>query len=134
MKNKKEIQIFLVDDDALFLKCLELDFIQGTDFTIKTFSSGELCIENLSQHPQLIVLDYELDSIEKNAMNGIETLDKIKSLLPDIPVLIFSSLDKIEVIMNCLEHKASNYVIKRENAFIRLKDIITTLVYPVILQ
>ena len=128
MKNNKEFQIFLVDDDALFLKSLELDFILNTNFTIKTFSSGELCIENLVQRPQLIVLDYELDSIEKNAMNGIETLDKIRTLLPDIPVLIFSSQDKIEVAMNCLEHKASDYVIKGGNAFFRLKDKITNLV------
>ena len=130
MKNNNEIQIFLVDDDALFLKCLELDFILQTDFIIKTFSSGELCLENLSQNPQLIVLDYELDSIKKNAMNGLETLDKIKTLLPDLPVLIFSSQDKIEVAMNCLEHKASDYVIKGGNAFFRLKDKINNLVIP----
>jgi len=130
MKNNNEIQIFLVDDDALFLKCLELDFILQTDFIIKTFSSGELCLENLSQNPQLIVLDYELDSIKKNAMNGLETLDKIKTLLPDLPVLIFSSQDKIEVAMNCLEHKASDYVIKGGNAFFRLKDKINHLVIP----
>jgi DNA-binding NtrC family response regulator len=128
MKNNNEIQIFLVDDDAFFLKCLEIDFILQTDFIIKTFSSGEMCLENLSQNPQLIVLDYELDSIEKNAMNGLETLDKIKTLLPDMPVLIFSSQDKIEVAMNCMEHRASDYVIKGGDAFFRLKDKISNLV------
>jgi CheY-like chemotaxis protein len=28
--------------------------------------------------PDVIILDYHLDGIDKNAMNGFETLDKIK--------------------------------------------------------
>ena len=75
MKNK--IKIFLVDDDAVFLKSLEIEFLQHADFVIETYATGERCIKNLSQFPDVIILDYHLDGIEKNAMNGMETLDKI---------------------------------------------------------
>jgi len=127
MNNDAKIKIFLVDDDALFLKSLEIEFLQHADFNIETFATGELCQQHLSQHPDVIILDYHLNGIDKNAMNGITTLDKIKAFNANIPVVILSSQDKIEVAINCMHHKAFDYVVKSETAFIRLKKIITTI-------
>jgi two-component system, OmpR family, response regulator len=121
MKTHKKIQVFLVDDDALFLKSLEIEFSQQSNFSIETYATGELCIVNLSHQPDIIILDYQLDGIEKKAMNGIQTLDKIKSFNPEIPVVMLSSQDKIEVAINCMHHKAFDYVVKSETAFLRLK-------------
>ena len=125
--NNDKIKIFLVDDDALFLKSLEIDFMEHADFTIETFATGELCMSELSKQPDVIVLDYFLDGIDKTAMNGIETLDKIKVFNPDIPVVMLSSQDKIEVAIDCMHHKAFDYVVKSETAFMRLQKIITTI-------
>ena len=127
MSNINSIKIFLVDDDALFLKSLEIQFLEHADFAIETHATGELCVENLSQNPDVIILDYFLDGIDKNAMNGIETLDKIKILNPDIPVIMLSAQDKIDVAINCMHHKAFDYVVKSETAFMRLQKIITTI-------
>ena len=125
MNNNNKIKLFLVDDDALFLKSLEIDFLQHGDFDIETFATGELCIAGLSHNPAIVILDYQLDGIEKDAMNGLETLDKIKAFNPNIPVIMLSSQDKIEVAINCMHHKATDYVVKSETAFMRLKKIIT---------
>ena len=123
----EKIKLFLVDDDAMYLKILEIEFLQHADFTIETFATGELCIANLSNHPDIIILDYHLDGIDKNAMNGIETLDKIKGFNADIPVVMLSSQDNIDVAVDCMHHKASDYVVKSETAFVRLQKIITTI-------
>ena len=125
--NKDKIKIFLVDDDALFLKSLEIDFLERADFSIETYATGELCIESLKNKPDVIVLDYFLDGVDKTAMNGIETLDKIKSFNSDIPVVMLSSQDKIDVAIDCMHHKAFDYVVKSETAFLRLQKIITTI-------
>lgn len=127
MKNENKIKIFLVDDDALFLKSLEIEFLEHADFTIETYATGELCVSQLSHNPDIIILDYQLDGIDKTAMNGIETLDKIKAFNPDTPVIMLSSQDKIEVAINCMHHKAFDYVVKSETAFMRLQKIITTI-------
>jgi two-component system OmpR family response regulator len=124
MKNENEIKIFLVDDDAVFLKSLELEFIQKENFLVKTFSSGEKCIANLNENPHVIILDYQLDGVNKGAMNGIDTLDKIKKFNPNIPVVMLSGQDKIEVAVNCMHHLAFDYVVKSETAFLRLHKII----------
>ena len=126
MKNEK-IKLFLVDDDTVFLKLLEIEFKQHADFIIETFVTGELCLENISHNPDLIILDYYLDGIDKNAMNGIDTLDKIKAFNPDIPVVMLSSQDKIDVAINCMHHHAADYVVKSETAFMRLQSIITNI-------
>lgn len=127
MKNENKIQLFLVDDDALFLKSLEIEFLEHADFIVETYSTGELCMENLSHNPDVIILDYRLDGIDKFAMNGIETLDKIKAFNPDIPVVMLSSQDKIDVAIDCMHHRAFDYVVKSETAFVRLQKIITVI-------
>ncbi|MFV8361047.1 response regulator [Flavobacterium sp. LS1P3] len=126
MKNETKIKIFLVDDDALFLKSLEIEFLENADFIVETYSTGELCIANINNNPDVVILDYQLDGIVENAMNGIETLDKIKDFNPEIPVVMLSSQDKIEVAINCMHHKAVDYVVKSETAFVRLQKIITS--------
>jgi DNA-binding NtrC family response regulator len=125
MKNEK-LNIFLVDDDALYLKSLEIEFFNNADFEIKTFLSGELCLENLSLNPDIIILDYHLDGINPNAMNGLQTLTLIKEH-KDIPVIMLSSQDSIDVAVSCMYHKAFDYVIKSETAFVRLQKIISTI-------
>lgn len=124
MTNTNKIKIFLVDDDALFLKTLEIDFLQQDNFIVQTFATGELCIDNLYLKPDVIILDYHLDGIKKKIMNGLETLDKIKAYDENIPVIMLSSQDKIDVAIRCMHHKATDYVVKSETAFMRLQKII----------
>jgi len=127
MKNENKIRLFLVDYDALFLKLLEIEFLKHADFAIETFATGELCLQSLEKNPDVIILDYYLDGIDKQAMNGMETLDKIKAINPDIPVVMLSSQDKIEVAIDCMHHRAYDYVVKSETAFLRLQKIISSI-------
>jgi DNA-binding NtrC family response regulator len=127
MVDEKKILIFLVDDDALFLKSIEIEFMQNTQSALKTFSTGELCLEQMSENPDIVILDYHLNSIDKNAINGIEILDRIKAVNPRVPVIMLSSQDSIEVAVNCMKHQAFDYIVKSETAFIRLQKAITTI-------
>lgn len=124
MNDVNKIKLFLVDDDTVFLKSLEIEFLQHEDFDIETFSTGEQCLENLPHSPDVVILDYMLNGIVNSAMNGIETLDKIREYDINIPVVMLSSQDKIEVAVNCMHHKAFDYVVKSETAFTRLQRII----------
>lgn len=117
----------MVDDDPLFLKSLEIDFLQDGLYQVKTFATGELCIVNLRLNPDIILLDYNFDGIDPTAMNGLQTLDRIKEFKPDVPVVMLSSQDKIEVAVACLHHKAFEYIVKSETAFFHLQNIIDTI-------
>ena len=129
MQTENKIKMFLVDDNALFLKSLEIEFLDNADFDIQTFATGELCINSLDEDPDIIILDFHLNGIEKNSMNGLETLDKIKFFNSETPVIMLSSQDKIDVAIKCMHHKATDYVVKSETAFFRMKQIITSILH-----
>jgi two-component system, OmpR family, response regulator len=127
LETENKIKLFLVDDDAVFLQSLQIEFLHHGDFDIETFSTGELCLQNIARKPDIIILDFHLDGIDKTAMNGLATLDKIKEFDVEIPVIILSSQDKIEVAVDCMHHQAFDYVIKSETAFLRLQKVIETI-------
>ena len=127
MNDTNQLKIFLVDDDVLFLKSLEIEFKLNTKFIIETYSSGEKCIKHLSDHPDIIILDFQLNGIDDLAINGLETLIKIKEVDANMPVIMLSGQDKIEVAIKCMHNKAFDYVVKSETSFMRLKKIIDTI-------
>ena len=127
MTTKPMTKIFLVDDDELYLKLLSIELAQNASFHIVCFTTGELCLAALDQLPDVIILDYHLNGIDINAMNGIKTLEQIKEKNKDLPVIILSAQDKIEVAVNCMHHGAFDYVVKNETAYLRLHKAITSI-------
>lgn len=127
MTNKQSIKLFLVDDDAIFLKLLELEFSDASNFDVNTFATGEAFLSHLSDLPDIIILDYHLDGIDRFAINGLDVLKEIKKFIVDIPVIMLSSQDKIEVAINCMHYGAFDYVVKSETAFLRLQKAIASI-------
>jgi len=127
MTANKTITVFLVDDNALYLKTLEATFRSKEYYNIFTFATGELCLEKLSLKPDIIILDYYLNGILKDAINGLETLVKIRLVDPHVPIVILSVENDIEVAKNCIKHKASEFIVKGDISFARLREIITSI-------
>lgn len=120
----KEIIIFLVDDDPLYLKSLEFEFCQNPKLKILTFLTTQACIEKLFLNPDVIILDYILSIPPKNALDGLQTLMKIKETLPDTQVIMLSALESVEVATNSIKLGASDYVVKNRDTFNQLKAYI----------
>ena len=116
--------IFLVDDDPMHTQMVKDHLTQKINANITTFSTGEDCIANLGLDPTLIVLDYNLNSIKKDALDGIEVLQKIKEQTPDVDVIMLSGQDKIEVAVDTMKYGAFDYVVKNESAFIRTENVV----------
>lgn len=127
MNNNSKLKIFLVDDDTLFLKTQVSELNSKDEFDIETFANAELCLENVYKKPDVIIIDYWLNGVETNAMNGEQALDKIKRFNSDIPVVIYSAQEKIDVAVNCMHHRAFDYVVKSRTAIEQLRQIITTI-------
>ncbi len=116
--NKKMVKkIFIVDDDDMMAMALEDHLTRNTLHEIHVFTTGEECIKNLRMQPDVIILDYNLNSVHKEAANGMAILDAIKKLNRDIPVVLFSSQDAYSVALQSINKGATQYVIKDEKAF-----------------
>ncbi len=119
--DNKGISIFLVDDDPLYLKSLEFEFCQNPNLKIKTFLTSKACIEKLFLNPDVIILDYILSIPHGKALDGLQTLIKIKEILPETQVIMLSALESVEVATNSIKMGASDYVIKNRDTFNQLK-------------
>jgi CheY-like chemotaxis protein len=115
-------KIFLVDDNRYYVKLLEKQ-LNNMGFTnTYIFNSGEQCLENLFQYPDIILLDHNMDE-----MDGLEVLRKIKSYDPNIHVIFLSGQDKMDVALNALKYGAFDYVIKGDGDAEKIKTLIPKL-------
>jgi two-component system OmpR family response regulator len=129
MKKEKKISVFLVDDDAIFLKVMETQFKERSSYEVKTFSTGDECLSSLYLKPDIIFLDYYLNPSNPKANTGLQVLDQIKAVDPNIHVVMLSSQDNVEVAINCMKHHAFDYIVKGESSFIRARKVISVLFY-----
>jgi DNA-binding NarL/FixJ family response regulator len=125
MANSKIITVFLVDDNALYLKNLEINFMSKPYYNVKAFPTGELCIKSLSLNPDIIILDYHLNEVVPEAKNGLETLIEIRKTSPTVPIIVLSADERPEIANNCMNHEAVEFIIKDEISFAKLREAIT---------
>ncbi len=119
MKSNSEFSIFLVDDDPFFLNVCE-QYLHNSGFAnITKFQSATDLLNNLHLLPDLIFLDYNMDSL-----NGIETLKKIKRFNPDSFVVFISGQENIDVAVNALKYGAFDYVIKNQINEEKIKSVL----------
>jgi two-component system OmpR family response regulator len=137
MKSENAYHVYLVDDDTMFLNTLEHTLKQPSEnkFDLQSFISGEECLAKVQvSPPDIVVLDYNLDSNSGNAMNGIKVLNKIKAMNRNIQVIMLSSQEKLEVAVNCIKSGAYDYVIKNESASVRLRHGIDLIAFNIDLK
>ncbi len=134
MENNTAFTVFLVDDDKMYLKAAQTQLLQQKKINIKTFSSGEECLKNLHLNPNIVFLDYSLDSEDANAKNGIQILKKIKAVNENINIVMLSGQSKLEVAVEAMKNGAYDYVMKNEDAHLRIQNIITNLLKNISLE
>ena len=117
MKNLQ--RIFIVEDDTFYAGLLKNEIVKNRLGEVKSFSSGESFMNNLFKMPDIVLLDHNLGS-----MQGVDILKKIKSLNPNIQVIILSAQDKMKVAITSLKFGAYDYVEKNDFAFDRIKALI----------
>ncbi|WP_067145759.1 response regulator [Pseudotamlana agarivorans] len=123
--NKNNPLIFIVDDEPLLSEMLSDYFTQQyAGFNIQSFPTGEACLQNLNKNPDAIVLDYYLNSKEKDAANGIDILRDIKKQNKALPVIILSSQKSYATAAKTIMYGAIHYVIKGQEAFDEIYQLI----------
>jgi len=103
------IRIMLVDDQKLMLDGVQTILSIHPDYeVIATATSGEDAIQQLKNiQPDLILMD-----IRMPGMGGVEATKYIKEHYPDITVLILTTFDDDEYIIDALSYGASGYLLK----------------------
>ena|SRR5688572_18106802 len=118
------MKIFIVDDDTMLTTALSDYISRKSDAEIKVFHTGEECIQHMHENPDVVILDYYLNMVEKSAANGMEILKLIRKNNPEVHIIMLSGQEHYGVALNIVKQGAEHYVIKDDNAFARVAEII----------
>lgn len=114
------------EDDILYQKNLAKK-LEGLDLDTKCFSSGEDCIHELLETPEIIILDFNLNSQENKSFNGLKVLQEVKRIAPNTYVIMLSANDSLDIAVESIKEGCYDYITKNETAFVRLDAKITAI-------
>ena len=99
-------KILLVDDERNVHYSLQRAL--GEAFRLISAFSGEEALQRLnSEKPQLILLDVKLPGAD-----GLETLQRIKAIDRDVPVILLTAYGTTETAITAMKHGAYDYLLK----------------------
>jgi len=127
MNSGKSKKIFIVDDDAMLTEALSDYLTRKVIHKISAFHTGEDCLKHLSENPDVIILDYYLNAVHKDAANGMEILQTIKKDYPHIHIIMLSGQERYGVALQTIQKGAEQYVIKDKDAFEKINQMINAL-------
>jgi DNA-binding NarL/FixJ family response regulator len=101
--------VLVVDDNELVRSSLELIIDAEADLHVAaTVANGMEALEWISrQRPDIVLLDMQMPE-----MDGLECIVRIRELDDDLPILILTTFDEKEYIINGLASGANGYLLK----------------------
>jgi len=100
-------QILWVDDEIELLKPY-LIFLQEKGYEVTTMTNGQDAIEYCGTHAlDIVFLDEQMPGI-----SGIETLQEIKSVRPELPVVMITKSEEEQIMEQAIGQQIADYLIK----------------------
>ena len=127
---RRKYSVLIIDDDISYLK--DMKVLLNKDFLVKTTSHPDIGEEIiLNEHVDTVLLDIDFSE----TTNGIEWLEKILGMKPNLPVIMVSYFDDPDIIVEALQKGAVDYIHKLSdiNTFVsRIKNSINRFSYEII--
>jgi len=103
------LKIIIIDDQKLFIRLMADKLQQYAYYSVEgVFSSATKCLEFLENNE----VDIALIDVNMPLVNGLELLQKIKELYPNIKTIMLSNNSNINIIKQAYEIGANCYITK----------------------
>jgi DNA-binding NarL/FixJ family response regulator len=104
------IKVSIIEDDDWIRENLASQLRGSKDFICSgCYSNGELAISEIPKNiPDVVLMDINLPR-----MNGIECVRKLKSIVPQVQIMMLTVYEDSDKIFNSLLAGASGYLLKR---------------------
>jgi len=100
-------RLLIVDDEAVIRDGLKR-ILEAESFAVETCSSGYDAIERMQQQAfDLIITDLKMPG-----MSGIEVLITVRTLQPDVPVILITGYATIDTAVEAMKNGAADYLSK----------------------
>lgn len=103
-------RIFIVEDDPWFAKLIVHHLSMNPDYELSLFGQASDALKELHKNPDLILMDFILPD-----MDGEQLFKQIRQWRPNVPVIVISAQEKIEVVVRLFKQGASDYIVKGEH-------------------
>ncbi|MBC5991431.1 response regulator [Pontibacter cellulosilyticus] len=113
------MKIFIVNDDIFSLGLYEEQIKSLGYYNISTFKSCAATLEELSNAPTIVLLDYNTAD-----MNGFEALNQIKKQNPLIYVIMFMMEDRLDLAAMALQMGAFDSIFKDGQELQKIKEVL----------
>ncbi len=90
------------------------------DLLISLVATGEESKTHISANPDLAIVDYNLNSRNRNAMSGVEVVDMIRQESPDTEVIMFTAEEHADMAVKAMQHGVHDYIVKNDYMFRKL--------------
>ncbi|MDG1333370.1 MAG: response regulator [Crocinitomicaceae bacterium] len=111
--------IAVIEDSGIIKEIVSTVLEKETGASIIGFSSAESAIQQLDVYnPDLILLDYNLDSVSPNNMDGIQFLNKLKFIGKSIPIIMISGQRDKRITADALKLGVVSYESKENEDFL----------------
>ncbi|GBD39890.1 Sensor kinase CckA [bacterium HR37] len=111
-------RILVVDDELLILRIIS-DILSGEGYEVRTASSCDKAIQLLKEVPFHAVLT----DIRMPEKNGIDLLESVRELNPNLPVILMTGFASIETAIEAVKKRAFDYLTKPLD-YNKLKSVI----------
>jgi response regulator of citrate/malate metabolism len=128
MKSKALNTVIVVEDSPMERSMMTDFFKKFKGVKVSEYPTGNACIKELilgkAEEPDLILMDFFLDSSFGPSKDGLESLAKLKEVCPNTNVIMFTSVDNKNIIDLCRQKGALDYVVKGPGAFEQLDEVL----------
>ena len=109
-------QILWVDDEIDLLQPYII-YLKGKGYEVITASNGEDALELFSNIQSPISNQFDIVFLDENmpGMSGLETLQEIKRLHPEVPVVMITKSEEEHIMEQAIGEKIADYLIKPVN-------------------
>lgn len=117
MKPNSKGRIIIIDDEAE-MRSLLTDYLNDQGFQTSTFSAAPEALAALSDSGALAKtmeegdIDLIISDIQMPQMTGLELTSKLKTLRPEIPIILITAFGSIETALEAVQRGAFHYVVK----------------------
>jgi DNA-binding NtrC family response regulator len=122
----QKLNVYIVDDNKMMAGSLRkyLKNRFGEKAEISLYFSGESCLKMMHENVNMVILDYYLNEKGKASKNGVEILKSIKDRFPNTEVIMHTSNEDVAVAIEAMRVGASDYVVKGQNSWKKLQQLI----------
>lgn len=115
----------VVDDSAFMVKNLVRMLESFETEVVDTAENGNEAVEKVKEYGD--ELDFMTLDITMPEMNGIEALQEILDIQPDLNVIMVSAMGQEDTVKECVMHGAKHFIVKpfeREDVFEKLESVL----------